>query len=103
MTGIILITMGTVLCYVGQSDRNRLDTKPTHQSLSEVDAQVGKLVKRRNELLAVIDEYQKSLLEKGEVIQRLEGDVDKTKVLVPEKSMDEETEIDSQVITENES
>jgi hypothetical protein len=52
-------------------------------------------------LLSRIGEYQKSLSEKNEVIQRLEADVDKINVPVSEKSTDEETETGSQVITEN--
>ncbi len=102
LSGITLIAVGTFLGYIGQNDENRFDDKPLRQSISEKTAQIDKLVSSKNELLSRIDEYQKSLSEKDEVIQRLEACVDKIDVPVPEKSTDGEVETGSQVITENE-
>lgn len=101
LSGIILIAVGTFLCYVGQNEGNRFDDKPLRQNISEKTSQIDKLINSKNELLSRIDEYQKTLSEKDEVIQRLEACVDKINVSVPEKSKDEETESGSQVITEN--
>jgi sortase (surface protein transpeptidase) len=101
LSGIALIAVGTFLCYIGQNEGNRFDDKPLRQSISEKTSQIDKLVSSKNELLSRIDEYQKKLLEKDEVIQRLEASVDKINVPVPEKSTDEETEAGSQVIMEN--
>lgn len=103
LSGITLIAVGTFLGYIGQSDENRFDDKPLHQSISEKTSQIDKLESRRNWLLSRIDEYQNSLSEKDEIIQQHEGYVDKIEVSVPEKSTDEETETGSQVIKENES
>ncbi len=103
LSGIILIAVGAFLGYIGQSGGSRVDDKPLHQSIREKTSQIDKLVSRRKELLSRIDEYQKTLSEKNSVIQRLEGHVYKTKVSVPNESMDEETETGSQDVTEKES
>ena len=101
LSGFVLIAAGTFLTYIGQNTSNRFDDKQLHQSISEKTFQIDELISSNNKLLTRIDEYQKSLSEKDEVIQRLEAYVDKINVPVPEKSTDEETETGSQVITKN--
>jgi len=100
-SGIVLIAIGTFLCYIGQNSRNRFDDKPLHQSISEKTSQIDQLVSSRNKLLTRIDEYKKSLSGKDEIIQQLEACVKKINVPASEKSMDEETATGSQIIVDN--
>ncbi len=70
--GIILIAVGTILTCFGQNIMNRFDNKKLLRSVSEKTFRIDELTTGNNKLLARIDEYQKSLLEKDKIIQQLE-------------------------------
>ncbi len=89
-SGVALIAAGTFLGYIGQNSGNRFDDKPLLQRISEKTSQIDQLVSSKNELLSRIDEYQKNLSEKDEVIQQLEACVKKINVPALEKPIDEE-------------
>ncbi len=98
--GIVLIAAGTILACFGQNIGNRFVDNHLHKSISEKTSQIDELVNGKNELLTRINEYQKSLSEKGEIIQRLEAQVNESIVLAPEQLADEQIETSTQVIPE---
>ncbi len=83
--GIILVATGTVLTCFGRNIINRFDNKQLLQSVSEKTFRVDELISGNNELLARIEEYQKNLLEKDEVIRQLEVRKDGLDALSPEQ------------------
>ncbi len=83
--GIILIASGTILTYFGQEIRNRLEEKHLHQSVSQKTFQADELMSGNKKLLVRIEEYQKSLSERDEIIQRLEAQVSEQGLTAPEQ------------------
>jgi tetratricopeptide (TPR) repeat protein len=98
--GVVLITAGTILACFGQNIRNRFVDKHLHQSVNEKTSQIDELVNGKNELLARTNEYQKSLSEKDEIIQRLEARVNDSVESALEHLADEQIETSTQVIPE---
>ncbi len=98
--GIVLITAGTILACFGPNIRNRFVDKHLHQIVIEKPSQVDELVNGKNELLARVNKYQKNLIEKDEIIQRLETQVNESTVLALEQPADEQIETSTQVISE---
>lgn len=99
--GIILIASGTVLTYFGQNIRSRLEEKHLHQSVSQKGFQINELMSGNKKLLVRIDEYQKSLSERDEIIQRLEAQVNEQGVTAPEQDTGQQAEASPQGIPES--
>ncbi|ODS31465.1 MAG: hypothetical protein SCARUB_03422 [Candidatus Scalindua rubra] len=98
--GIILIATGTIVVYFGRNFRNRFDDEHFYQSIGGKPSQIDELMKGNNELLVRIEQYQKSLSEKNEIIQQLEAQVNELNVPAPHKLTDEQIEAVPQVIPE---
>lgn len=96
--GIILIATGTILACFGQNIMDRYDNKRLLRSISEKTFRIDELISNNNELFTKINEYQKSLLEKDEAIQRLEVQVGESNVSVRKQPVDEQIEVDTQII-----
>ncbi len=93
ISGITLIAAGTFLTFFGQNIRNRFDNKHLHHSMSEKTIQINDLNSGNNELLARIDEYQKSLSGKDKIIQQLEVQIGSPKAKVPKQVRDRQLEL----------
>ena len=100
ISGIVLIAAGTFLTYFGHNIRNKFDDKHLHQSISNKTSQIDELISGNNELLTRIDEYQKSLSEKDEIIKQLEARVGEPNIPAREQLADEQIETGAQVIPE---
>ena len=93
LSGIILIAVGTFLTFIGQDASYRFNDNQLRQTLSQKSSQTKRLVKRKNELLARIDEDQKKLTEKDETIQLLQAHISKLNVPATKQSEDEQIDI----------
>ncbi len=98
--GIVLIAAGTILTCFGQNIMSRFVDKHLYQSISEKTSRIDELVNGKNELLVRVDEYQKRLSEKDEIIQQLEAQVDNINIPTPESLAEEQIETGTQVIPE---
>jgi len=81
--GIVLITIGTLLTYLGQNANSKSDIDSLQTSIREKNTHIDELVKGNEELLIKIDEYQKTVSDKNEVIEELEEAVDKLHLTAP--------------------
>ncbi len=98
ITGIILIASGTILTCFGQSIRNRLEDKHRHESVSQKTSQIDELTRGNKKLLIRIDEYQKSLSERDEIIQQLEAQVNEPDITLQGQHTGQQTKDRLQVL-----
>mgnify|MGYP006419428923 FL=1 len=96
--GIILIAAGTILACFGQNIIKRFDNKHLLRSVSEKTFRIDELVSSNNELFARINEYQKRLLEKDEIIHGLEVQVGESNPSVKKHSADKQIKAGTQTI-----
>jgi len=79
IVGILLITLGTILTYIGQNISNRQNTAKLTSTIEDKNNEIDELIEGKNklldqndDLLIKIDQYQKDLNIKEAQIKKLE-------------------------------